>query len=137
VRVAIDTSALLQRYLPGKARNFVINEMANASECVATGLVKTEVLLALHHGATSLSHYESVSSVFRSEWESFYVVPIDSMSLNLAAQFGSRFGLPLVDSIHLAALDRIPRPCKYLTFNSGQVTAAMELNFEVVEIDIS
>jgi hypothetical protein len=38
----------------------------------------------------------------------------------------------IVDAIHLAAADRLPRPARYLTFDRHQIPAAAALGFEVV-----
>ncbi len=130
--IAVDTSALLYRYLPGKNRDFLLAEMATEEKWIASELVKTEMLLALRQAAVSPGHYDAIARSFRSDWESFYVIPIDSKCLNRAAQIGAQFGLKVVDAIHLASIDRIPRPFKYLTFDHAHMSAAVELGIEVV-----
>jgi uncharacterized protein len=40
--------------------------------------------------------------------------------------------LAVVDAIHLAAADRLPRPVRYLTFERQQIPAAAELGLEVL-----
>ena len=130
--IAIDTSALLYRYLPGKNREFLIEEMDTEEKWIASELVKTEMLLALRHGSVSPHHYDAIARSFRSDWESFYVIPLDSKCLNRAAQFGAQFGLKMVDALHIAAIDRIPRPFKYVTFDHAHMSAAVELGIEVV-----
>ena len=130
--IAIDTSALMYRYLPGKNREFLIKEMATEEKWIASELVKTEMLLALRHGSVSPGHYNAIARSFRSDWESFYVIPIDSKCLNRAAQLGAQFGLKVLDAMHLASIDRIPRPFKYLTFDHAHMSAAVELGIEVV-----
>ena len=45
--IAIDTSALLYRYLPGKNREFLIEEMDTEEKWIASELVKTEMLFCL------------------------------------------------------------------------------------------
>tara|TARA_B100000029_G_C17517989_1_gene938814 strand:+ start:981 stop:1400 length:420 start_codon:yes stop_codon:yes gene_type:complete len=131
-RVAVDSSAILQRYLPGKHRDLVLSEMGEGNQWIATELVKTEVLLTLHRAAISPTHYETLSRTFRDDWNFFHVIPIDSRCLNHASQIGAQFGLRLVDAMHLAALDRIPRPLKYITFDHRQMPAAAELGIQVV-----
>ena len=46
-RVALDSTAVLQRYLPGKYRDLVLSEMGENNYWIATELVKTEILLTL------------------------------------------------------------------------------------------
>ncbi|MEC7844842.1 MAG: type II toxin-antitoxin system VapC family toxin [Actinomycetota bacterium] len=131
-RIALDSTAVLQRYLPGKYRDLVLSEMGESNYWIATELVKTEILLTLHQAAVSPTHYEELSRIFRNDWDFFHVIPIDSRCLNHASQIGAQFGLKLVDALHLAALDRIPRPLKYLTFDHRQIPAAVELGIEVI-----
>ena len=131
-RVALDSTAVLQRYLPGEYRDLVLSEMGESNYWIATELVKTEILLTLHQAAVSSTHYEELSRIFRNDWDFFHVIPIDSRCLNHASHIGAQFGLKLVDALHLAALDRIPRPLKYLTFDHSQISAAVELGIEVV-----
>jgi len=136
-RVALDSTAILQRYLPGKHRELVLSEMGERNYWIATELAKTEILLALHRAAISPTHYEELSRIFRNDWDLFHVIPIDSRCLNHASQIGAQFGLKLVDALHLAALDRVPRPFKYLTFDHRQMSAAVELGIEVVAPEIN
>ena len=131
-RIALDSTAVLQRYLPGKYRDLVLSEMGESNYWIATELVKTEILLTLHQAAVSPTHYEELSRIFRNDWDFFHVIPIDSRCLNHASQIGAQFALKLVDALHLAALDRIPRPLKYLTFDHRQIPAAVELGIEVI-----
>ena len=131
-RIALDSTAVLQRYLPGKYRDLVLSEMGESNYWIATELVKTEILLTLHQAAVSPTPYEELSRIFRNDWDFFHVIPIDSRCLNHASQIGAQFGLKLVDALHLAALDRIPRPLKYLTFDHRQISAAVELGIEVI-----
>ena len=49
--VAIDTSALLCRYLPDARRRFVAEVMAEHDRWVVSALARTETLLALHQAA--------------------------------------------------------------------------------------
>ena len=52
--------------------------MDTEEKWIASELVKTEMLLALRHGAVSPHHYDAIARSFRSDWESFYVIPLDS-----------------------------------------------------------
>jgi hypothetical protein len=49
-----------------------------------------------------------------------------------AVELGSQFGMRVVDAIHLAAADRLPRPAQYLTFDRHQIPGAAALDLEVV-----
>ncbi len=130
--LAVDTSALVLRYLPGRHREMVLDEMAETDIWCASVLVRTEVLLTLHRASISPSQYSELSRQFNADWDAFYVVPLDGRCISHASELGSRFGLRLVDALHFAAVDRLPRPVKYLTLDHRQIPAAVELGFELL-----
>ena len=130
--LAIDTSALLRRYVPDPHRSLVLGAMAEADVWCAAELTRTEVLLALHRMAMAPFQHEDLWRSARADWDAFHVVPVDGRCLSHAADIGARFGLRLTDAIHLAAADRLPRPLRYLTFDPRQIPAAAELGFEVL-----
>jgi hypothetical protein len=130
--VAIDTTALVRRYLHGPDRELVVDTMAAASAWCASGLVRAEVLLALQQAAVSPASADRLWAAARADWEWFWVAPIDSRALARAVEVGARFGLRTVDALHLAALDRLPRPAAFLTFDRRQIPAAAALGFQVV-----
>lgn len=129
--VFVDTSALVRRYVPDPDRQLVLDEMAVASVWCASAAARTEVLLALHRMAIAPFQHEELWRSARADWDAFHVVPTDQRCLSHAAELGARFGLRLVDAIHLAAADRLPRPVRYLTFDRRQIPAAAELGFDV------
>ncbi len=130
--LALDTSALVKRYVPDAQRPLVVDEMAAADGWCASAMARTEVLLALHRMAMAPFQHEQLWRAVRADWDAFHVVPVDGRGLGHAADLGARFGLRLIDAIHLAAADRLPRPVRYLTFERRQMPAAAELGLEVV-----
>ncbi len=130
--LAIDTSALLRRYMPDPYRDLVLDSMAAASTWAASALARTEVLLALHRLAMAPFQHEQLWRSARVDWDAFHVVPVDPRCLSHAADLGANYGLRLVDAVHLAAADRLPRPVQYLTFDRRQIPAAGELGLEVI-----
>ncbi|MDG1845304.1 MAG: type II toxin-antitoxin system VapC family toxin [Acidimicrobiales bacterium] len=130
--LVVDTSALIFRYLPGENREMVLSLMEDAEVWCASELVRAESLLALHRASISPSQHLELSRLFSSDWDAFHVVPMDGRCVSRAASLGSRFGLKIVDAIHLAAADRLPRPVQYLTFDHRQIPAAIELGLEVL-----
>lgn len=130
--LALDSSALLRRYVPDEHRSLVMDQMAGADTWCASAMARTEVLLALHRTAMAPFHHEEMWRSLRADWDAFHVVPVDGRGLSHAADLGARFGLRLIDAIHLAAADRLPRPARYLTFERRQMPAAAELGLEVV-----
>lgn len=130
--LAIDTSALMRRYIPDPQASLVLDTMRTAEVWCASELARTEVLLALHRMAMAPFQHEELWRSARADWDAFHVVPVDGRCLSHAADLGATYGLRLTDAIHLAAADRLPRPVRYLTFDRRQIPAAAELGLEVL-----
>ena len=60
------------------------------------------------------------------------LLPIDERTLGRAIELGTLYGLRTVDAVHLAALDRLPRPLGLATLDARQIPAAVSLDMEVV-----
>ena len=128
----VDTSALVKRYVAEPDRQLVIDTMAADDVWVASSLARTEAMLTLHQLAPGPHSQERLWHAFRDDWDAFVVVPVDDRCLARAVELGAQFSLRVVDAIHLAAADRLPRPLKYLTFDRRQIPAASALELEVV-----
>jgi predicted nucleic acid-binding protein len=72
--------------------------------------------------------------VLRDDWLRIAVVPVDQLCLERAATLAEAHPLRIVDAIHLAAADRLPRPVRYATFDDHQIPVALALDFEVVSL---
>lgn len=130
--LALDSSALLKRYLAEPGHELVSRYLESDSVWCASVLASTEVQLALHRVASGPNEQQELWSAFREDWSRVAVVPIDQRCLARAVEIGAMFQLGTVDAIHLAAADRLPQPLTYLTFDSHQIPAALGLGFEVV-----
>lgn len=130
--IAIDTSALVKRYIAEEGRDLVLQAMAYDDTWCASALARTEVLVALHQVANSRVQQQQLWAALRDDWDSFVVVPVDERCLARAAEIGAAFAVRTVDAIHLAAADRLPKPLSYLTFDRSQIPAAAALGFEVI-----
>ncbi len=130
--VAVDTSALVRRYVADPDRPLVLDAMDSATAWCASALARTETLLALHAIAPDPYTQRDLWHRFNGDWASFHVVPVDDRCLARAAELGARFGLRTVDAIHLAAADRLPRPVRYVTLDHRQLPAATALDLDVV-----
>lgn len=127
-----DTSALLCRYLPDARRRFVADQMAGHDRWVVSALARTELLLALHQAAGEPREQRRMWDRVRSDQRLFWEVPMDGRCMARAAELGARYGLAVVDAIHLAAADRLPRPVDFLTLDRRQIPAAADLGFRVL-----
>ena len=130
--LAVDSSALVKRYLREPGRDLVVETMAADPVWCASELVRTEVMLALHRVAIGPRQADQLWRSFRDDWDAFHVVPVDDRCLARAVDVGARFGLRTVDAVHLAAADRLPRPARYLTFDRHQIPGALALGLDVV-----
>lgn len=128
----VDTSALVRRYLHDRHRPVVLDAMAEADAWCASALVRTEAQLTLHRAAVSARQQSDLWRGLRDEWEHFWVVPLDDRCMARAVEIGATYAVRIVDAIHLAAADRLPRPVRYLTLDRQQIPAADALGFEVV-----
>ena len=128
----VDTSALLRRYVQDADSDLVDATMSAEDAWVASAVARTEMLMALHSLATGPRQQAALWETFRTDWDAFAVVPVDSRCLTRAGELGAEFALRLVDALHLAAADRLPRPVRYLTFDRRQIPAADALGMEVV-----
>lgn len=130
--LAIDTSALVKRYVDEPESDAVATLMDADPEWCASELVRCEVTILLSRLATGPSQAEHMTRLFHTDWDAFHVVPVDERCLTRAARIGADFGLRVVDAIHLAAATRLPRPVRYLTLDPRQVVTAVALDLEPV-----
>jgi predicted nucleic acid-binding protein len=128
----VDTSALVRRYLHDRHRTLVLETMAEDADWAASSLVRSEAQVALHRAAVSPAQQQALWRELRDEWEAFWVIPLDDRCTARAVELGATYGVRIVDAIHLAAADRLPRPVRYLTFDRRQIPAADALGFEVI-----
>jgi predicted nucleic acid-binding protein len=128
----IDTSALVRRYVRDRHRPLVADAMARAGTWCASALARSETQLALHRAAVTPGQQTALWRALRDDWEAFWVVPLDDRCLARAVEIGATYGVRMVDAVHLAAADRLPRPIRYLTFDRQQIPAAVSLDLEVI-----
>lgn len=130
--LAVDTSALLRRYLRTSGHGLVTEAMGEHPIWCASALARAETLQAMHQLAATPGQHDVLWSALRADWDRFHVVPVDDRCLALAAEIGATFRVRSVDAIHLAAASRLPGPVRYLTFDRRQIPAAAGLGFDVI-----
>ena len=129
--LALDSSALLARYLGGPARQVVLDAMATDDDWCASALALSEVLALAERAASLESERDAIRRAVRDDWERMNVVPIDQVCLDRAAEIGRTQPVRTVDAIHLAAADRLPKPVTFCTFDPRQIPVALALGFDV------
>jgi predicted nucleic acid-binding protein len=130
--LAIDTSALLRRYVHGPGHGLVTEAMDDHPIWCASALARAETLQAMHQLAATPGQHDALWSALRRDWEHVHVVPVDDRCLARAVEIGATFRVRSTDAIHLAAAHRLPAPVRYLTFDRRQIPAAAGLGFEVL-----
>ena len=130
--LALDTSALLGRYLSGPHRALILDAMAADPLWCASALARAEALGMVDRVCDVPADGDAVRRALRDDWERIHVVPIDQRCLDRAAELGRTQPLRTVDALHLAAADRLPRPVRFATFDPAQIPVALALGFDVV-----
>lgn len=130
--LALDTSALLGRYLSGPHRSVVLEAMAADPVWCASALAQAEALGMVDRVCDIPTDGDHVRRALRDDWERIHVIPVDQRCLDRAAELTREQPLRTVDALHLAAADRLPRPTTFLTFDPRQIPVALAMGFEVV-----
>lgn len=133
--LALDTSALLARYLDGPGRAPVLAAMDADPDWCASALALTEALMIVERLADDPTATDELRRAVRDDWERICVVPLDQRCLERAAELGRNQPLRVADALHLAAADRLPRPVRYVTLEPRQIPVALSLGFDVVSPD--
>lgn len=128
--IALDTSALLKRYVAEPGRDAVLEAMSADPVWCASALCGAEAEVTLCHLGLADPDLQSQRLALRADWQRFYVVPVDDLCLGRAAEIGCDHRVRTLDAVHLAAAERLPRPLRFLTFDRRQAAAARALGFE-------
>lgn len=130
--LALDTTALLSRFLEGPTRSTVLDAMADDDEWCASALALSEALMLVDRLGDDPLRTDDLRRALRDDWERIHVVPVDQLCLDRAAELGRTQPVRTVDAIHLAAADRLPRPTTFVTFDATQIPVALALGFAVL-----
>ncbi|MEZ5239282.1 MAG: type II toxin-antitoxin system VapC family toxin [Microthrixaceae bacterium] len=133
--IALDSSALLARYLEGPGRGVLLDAMANDHDWCASALAMTESLMLVERLGDDPARSDELRRAMRDDWERIHVVPLDEACLARAAELGRTQPLRTVDALHLAAADRLPTPVTFATFDPAQIPVAMALGFRVLSTE--
>jgi predicted nucleic acid-binding protein len=132
VTIALDTTALLARYLEGPFRAVILDAMDADRDWCASALVLSEAMMLVDRLGDDPSRTDELRGAIRDDWERLWVVPVDRRCLDRASELGRTQPVRTTDAIHLAAADRLPRPVRYATFDPAQIPVAMAMGFEVI-----
>ena len=129
--IALDTTALLARFLDGPSRPVIVEAMNADGDWCASALALSEALMLVDRLGDDPGRTDELRRALRDDWERIHVVPIDGPCLDRATELGRTQPLRTVDAIHLAAADRLPRPLTFATFDPPQIPVALALGFDV------
>jgi predicted nucleic acid-binding protein len=129
--IFLDTSALVKRYVDESGTRTLIALMNADVAWTASAIALAETEITICRRAERESIAAPFIDALRREWTRFAVVPVDESCLQRAREIGCQFGTRTMDSIHLAAADRLPRPLTFVTFDRRQAGAAAGMGFLV------
>jgi predicted nucleic acid-binding protein len=130
--VYLDTSALVGLHLDGPARPVVLAALDDDADWCSSGLTLMESLALIDRVTEEPVLRADLEDHVRLSWDRVAVVPVDQRCLDRAGVLMREQPLRLADAIHLAAADRLPRPVRFVTFDSAHIPVAMAMGFEVV-----
>lgn len=129
--IALDTTALVARYVSGLGHSSVLAAMANDADWCASALALTEATVLIERLAEP-AQVRGLRGALLDDWAHFAVVPVDQACLERAADLARSHPLRTIDALHLAAADRLPRPVRYATLDPHQIPVAEALGFTVI-----
>ena len=132
--IALDTSALVARYLATPAGDMVLTVMSVDRDWCASALALTESLMAVDRLIDDRHDRDAVRRALLDDWQRIHVVPIDQRCLDRAAELGREQPIRSSDAVHLAAADRLPRPASFVSFDPRQLAVALSLDLDVVSV---
>ena len=125
-----DASAVVALHVVSTA-HAVARDALRPMTCVSA-LALTEALALISKLTDEAVLQAEIEDAIRLQWDRYSVVPLDQRCLDRAAELLRAQPLRLVDALHLAAADRLPRPITYVTFDPTQIPVALSLGFDVV-----
>jgi predicted nucleic acid-binding protein len=129
--VFLDSSALVKRYVDERGTRSVIALMDADADWAASAAALAESEVAFCHRVGQESVAATLIQALRRDWPRFAIVPVDDECLARAKEIGCQYGTRILDSIHLAGADRLPRPVTFVTFERRQAAAAAGLGLSV------
>ena len=133
--IALDTSALMKRYVDEPGTDIVRRAMHEDPAWAASSLARSEAQVSLCHRGPEGETGSRSQRDLAEDWDRFLAVPIDAACLALTAEIGCTHRVRTLDAIHLAAALRLPGPVSFLSFDRRQSEAAEALGLDVVTTD--
>jgi predicted nucleic acid-binding protein len=129
--LALDTSALVKRYLDEDGREEILALMAGDRTWVASRLARVETDIALCRAIDDPQRLATYRAALATDWNRFTVIATDDACMARAAQIGCELGIRTLDAIHLAATDGLPRNVTFVSYDRRLRLAANRLGIAV------
>ena len=130
--LALDTSALIKRYIEEPYSDWLVETMSEDSDWGASMLLACEAPAVVSRNVESATELVALDQRLTADLDYFRFVPVDADCLVNAVSLARAFTLRTLDAIHLAAARRLPDDCCYLTFDRSQARAAREMGLELL-----
>ncbi len=128
----LDSSALIKRYVDEDGSDAAEAILLSDQEWVTAQITLVEVRLALHRRLDAAARSAAVAA-FERDWQRMFVVAVDEMTCQRAAELGATTGARSLDAVHLAAAERAGgRSLPVMTFDVRLGHAARSLGFAVI-----
>ena len=129
----LDTSALVKRYVAEDGTEPVLELMEHDRDWAASALAVAEARVTLCHVGFDEATVSSLADALASDWDRFFVVPVDELCLAQAIEIGCAHRVRTLDAVHLAAAGRL-RAVTLATFDLRQREAAEALGLAVADL---
>lgn len=134
MKLYLDSSALVKRYLEEKDSEQVANLCAQADTLVSSVISFTEVFSSLNRRLREKqlkpAQYRQCKAAFLKEYEEMSLRPVSVEILSVSAALLEKFSLRAMDALHLAsALDS--QPDLFVSFDNHQLAAAKTLGLRL------
>lgn len=130
--IALDTSALLARYLDGPARQPILAEMESDTEWCVSAVVRAEAHMLAERIGLDRERLATLRSAIDADLDRCWIIPVDGRCLATAAEIGRAHPVRTIDALTLAAASRLPTPVRFATLDPAQIPAALALGFDVI-----
>ena len=130
--VVLDSSALLALHVESSSRATVLQAMEGDTDWCACAVALPEAIAAAARLTDEPVLVREMEDMVRHTWDFLHVVPADRSLLDEATALASAQPIGVSCAMHLAAAARLPRPVRFVTFDSAQIPVALSLGFDVV-----
>lgn len=130
--VVLDSSALLALHVESSSRATVLQAMEGDTDWCACAVALPEAIAAAARLTDEPVLVREMEDMVRHTWDFLHVVPADRSLLDEATALATAQPIGVSCAMHLAAAARLPRPVRFVTFDSAQIPVALSLGFDVV-----